>query len=78
MALGDTDECADGAAATVTLDGAKVGEAVSNNYGEFVVDKLEPGKDYILTVGHDGYKPVTTPVRWIRGEHSSSLFLEKA
>ena len=46
VAFKDTDECADGAKVTVSADGAVAGEGVVNNYGEFVVDQLEPGKSY--------------------------------
>jgi len=63
----DTDECAEGAKATVvaggTADGPVVGEAVANNYGDFYVDRLEPGRDYLLTVKAPGYRPVTSVVK---------------
>ena len=78
VALGDTDECAEGAVATVTLDGAKVGEAVSDNYGQVLVDKLEPGKDYVLTVDLDGYEAVATPVRLETSRTLETIVLKKA
>jgi len=39
VVFGDTDECAEGAKATVKADGQVVGTAATNNYGDFYVDK---------------------------------------
>ena len=74
----DTDENAEGATAVVELAGRKVGEAKSNNYGDFVVDRLEPGREYTLTVSAAGYKPATVAVRLDKSQSLGSLFLEKA
>jgi Fe-S-cluster-containing dehydrogenase component len=74
----DTDENTEGASAVVELAGQKVGEAKTNNYGDFVVDKLEPGKDYTLTVSAAGYKPTTVAVTLDASKNLGSLFLEKA
>jgi Fe-S-cluster-containing dehydrogenase component len=53
--FGDTDECAQGVRAVVTRDGKPVGEALSNNYGDFIIDKLEPGA-YGLSLTAPGYE----------------------
>ena len=59
-----SDECAEGIRATVTADGVVVGEAFSNNYGDFVVDRLEPGeREYELVLEAAGYLPVRRTVR---------------
>jgi hypothetical protein len=42
--FGDTGECAEGATATVELDGAVVGTGICDDFGEVAVDTLEPGK----------------------------------
>ncbi len=63
VVFGDTDECAEGAQATVTQDGKKVGEAVASNYGDFYVDGLEPGGEYTVTVEAGGYAPVTQTIK---------------
>jgi len=63
VVFGDSDECAEGALATVQLDGVTVGEGVTDNFGDVVVDKLEPGKEYVLSVSCDGYEPVAVPVK---------------
>lgn len=57
----DTDECAEGVRAVVTRRGDAVSEAASNNYGDFIVDKLEPG-EYELTLTAPGYKEHRTSV----------------
>jgi Fe-S-cluster-containing dehydrogenase component len=75
---GDTDECADGAKVTIQCDGATVGEGASNNYGEFVVDKLEPGKEYAVTVEAAGYKPYSTNVKVDASVNIGDVVLEKA
>ena len=67
VVFGDTDECAEGATATVTVAGAPggavLGEAVASNYGDFYVDKLEPGVEYTLTVEAPGYAAITATVK---------------
>jgi len=75
----DTDECAEDATAVVELDGTKVGQATTNNYGDFVVDGLEPGKDYKVIVTAPGYETASCVAKV--GEDSTTLdhmFLEKA
>jgi hypothetical protein len=66
VVYGDTDECAEGAAAVVTAGagpgGAVVGEAVASNYGDFYVDRLEPGQQYTVTVSAPGYASVAQAV----------------
>ncbi len=55
----DSDECAEGVRATVTAGGRVVGEALSNNYGDFVVDRLEPGPgEHELVLEAEGYRPL--------------------
>jgi Fe-S-cluster-containing dehydrogenase component len=56
VAFADTDECAQGATVTVKRDGAPAGEAVVNNYGEFTVERLEPGATYQVTIAAPGYQ----------------------
>ena len=62
VVLGDTDECAEGATAVVEAGGKVVGEAVANNYGDFYVDKLEPGREYTVTLAAQGYGSITSSV----------------
>ena len=53
--FGDSDECAEGVNASLVRGGGSVGEAASNNYGDFIIDGLEPGV-YDLTLSAPGYK----------------------
>jgi len=73
----DTDECAEGAVAVVELDGKKVGKAVANNYGDVLVDELEPGRQYTLTISAEGYKPVSVGVDLPASRTLEPVFLEK-
>jgi len=59
----DTDGCAEGARVTVRAGSEKVGEGAADTYGEFVVDKLEARKEYIVTVEAAGYAPYSTTVK---------------
>ncbi|MFI5399019.1 MAG: 4Fe-4S dicluster domain-containing protein [Candidatus Binatia bacterium] len=74
----DTDECAEGVRATVTAAGKAAGEALTNNYGDFVVDKLAPGQVYTLTLEAARYKPLTRDVTLEASLNLGQLFLEKA
>lgn len=78
LAYKDTDECADGAKVTVFANGVKVGEGASNNYGEFVVDGLEPGAEYDVTIEAAGYVVYTTRVRLQKSMNLGLITLEKA
>ena len=78
LVFGDTDECAEGVLATVELDGRPVGEAASDNFGEVLVDKLEPGKEYVVTVAPVGYKPVSLAVKLDKSRNLGTVVLEKA
>ncbi|MCL5734074.1 MAG: carboxypeptidase regulatory-like domain-containing protein [Actinobacteria bacterium] len=73
----DTDEVAEGVRVTLASDGRAVGEAETNNYGDFKVDGLDPG-EYVVTFKAKGYEDLCMPVEV--GEKSTSLesvFLER-
>jgi len=58
VALKDVDECAQGAQITlrVSASGKTIGHAVTNNYGDFRIDDLEPNSgEYILEVEYPEY-----------------------
>lgn len=78
VAFKDTDECADGAKVTVKAGGAKAGEAVVNNYGEFVVDKLEPGGEYEVVIEAAGYKAHSAKAKPDKSLNLGLILLEKA
>jgi len=73
----DTDECAEGAEVSIVSAGRPAGEGVANNYGEFVVDRLDPGKEYTVTVQADGYMPYTTTVAPEESVNLGTIMLER-
>ncbi|MCF8095262.1 MAG: hypothetical protein K9J79_07865 [Desulfobacteraceae bacterium] len=74
----DVDECAEGALLSVSRKGVKEGEAAANNYGEVLLDKLEPGVEYEVTIAAAGYKPYVTVVRPDESLNIGLVLLEKA
>jgi Fe-S-cluster-containing dehydrogenase component len=73
-----SDECAEGVTATVTCEGRAVGEAVTDNFGDFVVDRLEPGKAYVVTLAAAGYRTASVPVTLDTSTTLATVFLERA
>jgi Fe-S-cluster-containing dehydrogenase component len=76
VAYKDSDECAEGAKVTVSADGKKVAEATTNNYGDFVVDKLVPGA-YEVVIEAPGHKTVSRRVDLTDSVNLGVLFAEK-
>lgn len=54
----DSGDCAEGCEVTVSKDGVAAGSAVTNNFGDFCVDKLEAGAEYTVTIKAAGCKTV--------------------
>jgi Fe-S-cluster-containing dehydrogenase component len=71
------DECAEGITAVVSLDGSEVGRATTDNYGAFLIDELEAGKDYTLTLGGAGFQSLSVPVKLGQSLTLSALFLSR-
>jgi Fe-S-cluster-containing dehydrogenase component len=78
VAYADTDECAEGAQVMVAEAGHSVGEGAVNNYGEFVVDNLEPGKSYTVVITAAGYKPYSAEVTLDKSLNMGLILLEQA
>jgi Fe-S-cluster-containing dehydrogenase component len=78
VVYGDSDECAKGATMTVERAGRSVGAAVSDNYGQVLVDKLELGTEYAVTVVAAGYKPAVMAVKPAESVNLGTVVLEKA
>ena len=74
----DTDECAKGAAMTVELAGRDVGAATSDTFGEVLVDKLEPGKEYAVRIEAAGYTSAAMTAKLDASLNLGTVFLEKA
>ena len=73
-----SDECAEGVTATVSRDGHTVGEATTNNYGDFVVDGLELGGRYEVSLSAAGFKTATVSVTLDESRTLEPVFLDKA
>jgi Fe-S-cluster-containing hydrogenase component 2 len=78
VVFGDTDECAEGATATVELDGTVIGKGTTDNFGEVTVDRLEPGKEYAVRVEAPGYNAATASVTLDKSTNLGTIVLEKA
>jgi len=57
----DTGECAEGVTVVATNAGSPAGECVTNNFGDYRIDKLEPGQ-YSVVMAAPGYRSVTQEV----------------
>jgi Fe-S-cluster-containing dehydrogenase component len=78
VVFGDSDECARGAAVTVTGADGAVFEATTNEFGDFRIDGLEPEREYTLSVDTPGYTKVSMSVVVGAGSVSlPTLFLQK-
>ena len=77
VAFGDTDECAEGTNVTVSVAGVPAAEGRVNNYGEFVVDELESGQEYTVTVQAPGYESFSTTVQLEKSMNLGLVLLER-
>lgn len=55
VVFGDTDECAEGAAVTLSGDGTEK-MVKADNYGDFEFEGLPDDREYTITIKHRGYK----------------------
>ncbi len=78
VAYKDTDECAEGAKVRVTGADGSVAEGLANNYGEVVVDRLQPGCEYDVVVEAAGYKPYSTKIQLKDSTNLGIILLDKA
>jgi Fe-S-cluster-containing dehydrogenase component len=78
VVFGDTGECAEGAGVAIAQGDKIVSSTVTNNFGDFCMDRLEPG-EYSVTVKASGYKPVESAVALEPGSLTlPALFLARA
>jgi Fe-S-cluster-containing dehydrogenase component len=78
LAYADTDECIDGASVTVSRGERVLATGSSNNYGEFVVDGLEPGTTYEVRIEFPGYRPFETTATLDVSRNLGLVVLERA
>jgi Fe-S-cluster-containing dehydrogenase component len=61
---GDIEECVSGAVVTIRKGGDVIGTAVSDTFGEFKIDKIEPDSgEYELNIEAKGRKPAAHTVK---------------
>ena len=77
VVFADTDECAEGATMTVESAGRGVGTGVSDNFGEVLVDRLEPGKEYAVRIEAAGYKTAAATAKLDASLNLGTVVLEK-
>jgi Fe-S-cluster-containing dehydrogenase component len=78
--VNNREECAEGARVVLTnSEGARLGEAVTDNYGDFKFDGLqrESGK-YGLTISCQGFKSKIVEAPLVRSLNVGVIFLEQA
>jgi Fe-S-cluster-containing dehydrogenase component len=76
VVFGDTDECAEGVAATLIANGKSV-NTTTNNYGNFEFDDLEAGK-YEVKLESAGYVSKTINVDLKADDYLGEIVLAKA
>ncbi len=64
-------DCVEGAKVTLAKDGAKIADAVTDNYGDFKFDRLEDGSGaYSIEIAADGH-----PAKTVEATLGESLYL---
>jgi len=71
----DTDECAEGVAATLTVNGKSM-KTTTNNYGDFEFDGLDAGK-YKVNLEYTGYTPKALTIDLKTDKYLGNIFLAK-
>ena len=78
VVFGDTDRCGEGATVAVSYEGATAHAGKTDLFGEIKVDHLEPGRDYVVRIEADGYKPAELAVRVDDSVYAGVVALDKA
>ena len=60
---GGASDCLAGATVRLLHDGTSVGEATTDAFGEFKIDGLEGGGEYLLRLSHEDHADLELPVR---------------
>jgi Fe-S-cluster-containing dehydrogenase component len=77
IVFGDTDECAAGASVRISRSGQPVAETAADEFGDFMVEKLETGDEYEVSVDAAGYQPASVPVKLRKSLNMGSVVLKK-
>ena len=72
-----TSDCLEGALVKLTKDGTTLGEATSDNYGDFKFDKLDEGSgEYVVEISHADYAPKTVNVALGESTFLGDIYLD--
>ena len=77
VVFGDTDECAEGANVRISRGGQAVAEARADEFGDFMIEKLEVDTEYEVSAGAAGYQAASVPVKLEKSLNMGSVVLEK-
>lgn len=77
VVLGDTDECGSDAKITLT-DGSESTTAKSDNFGDFEIEGLNPGKTYTIKIERSGYSSNTVVVKLENDTYLGNITLKKS
>jgi len=77
VALKEKDECAEGASVTlIKIPKIKIGDAKTNNYGDFKIDNLEENSGkYSLAIELPGYKKKELSVDFKTSVNLGTIFI---
>jgi len=56
VAYKDSGECAEGVTVSLSRDGTLLAQTKTNNFGDFLLDDLEPDQSYTLILEAPGYR----------------------
>ena len=76
VVLGDVNECAKGAAVTLSGPKGKKARTKTNAFGNFEFDGLEPGR-YAVKIGTSGYKPRLLNIELTKSEYLGDITLAR-
>jgi Fe-S-cluster-containing dehydrogenase component len=73
----DTDECAAGATVRLERGGQVIAEATADEFGDFMFEKLQAGKEYDVIIAASGYQKSRTPVTVDTSSNIGFVFLQR-
>ena len=59
------------------MEGRRAGEATCDTFGEFLIDALETGKEYRVTLAAEDYEPVVVVVQLDASRNLGSITLRR-
>ena len=69
--------CAVGTTTRFAVGGMTIGELTADNYGQFLMDALEEGTEYEVTIETPGYKKFTAHITPNKSANLGYIVLER-